>query len=94
MKKFGLLSTSAISSAALFGFSLAFAAPAQAQDTPECTPDQAAAGNCTMPTAATSSNETILVTGTRIRRPNLEFDGSDHLDQRRGSFPAGRHQRR
>jgi outer membrane receptor protein involved in Fe transport len=72
MKKFGLLSTSAISSAALFGFSVAFAAPAQAQNTPECTPDQATAGNCTMPTATTSTNETILVTGTRIRRPNLE----------------------
>src|SRR6185295_995771 len=25
-----------------------------------------------MPTSATSSNETILVTGTRIRRPNVE----------------------
>ena len=32
MKKFGLLSSSAIGSAALFGMSLAFAAPAYAQD--------------------------------------------------------------
>jgi hypothetical protein len=46
MKKFGLLSTSAISSAALFGLSLAFAAPAYAQDD-ECTAEEQAAGTCT-----------------------------------------------
>ena len=77
MKKFGLLSTSAISSAALF----AFAAPAYAEDAaaaqPNCTPEQAAAGTCTLPTtdangAPADSSSAIVVTGSRIRRPNLE----------------------
>ena len=75
MTKFGLLSTSAISSAALF----AFAAPAYAEDTaaaqPGCTPEQAAAGACTLPTDATGASTesgSIVVTGSRIRRPNLE----------------------
>jgi outer membrane receptor protein involved in Fe transport len=76
MKKFGLLSTSAISSAALFGLSLAFAAPAYAQDTTtvaddQCTAEEQAAGTCTADTQAASSDG-ILVTGSRIRRPNLE----------------------
>jgi len=71
MKKFGLLGTSAISSAALFGLSMAFATPAQAQATDECTPEEAAAGTCTPPEAA-SSDPAILVTGSRIRRPNIE----------------------
>jgi len=78
MKKFGLLSTSAMGSAALFGLTMAFAAPAYAEDAaasqPECTPEQAAAGTCTLQTAqATPASESaITVTGTRIRRPNLE----------------------
>src|ERR1044072_2167592 len=78
MKKFRLLVTSAISSATLFGLSMAFASPAQAQgDTtvqPDCTPEQAAAGTCTPTDAAGGSSDQggILVTGTRIRRPNLE----------------------
>jgi outer membrane receptor protein involved in Fe transport len=78
MKKFGLLSSSAISSVALFGLSIAFAAPAQAetqsgQDT--CTPEQAAAGSCTLTTNANSAaadQGSIVVTGSRIRRPNLD----------------------
>jgi outer membrane receptor protein involved in Fe transport len=76
MTKFGLLSTSAIGSAAL----CAFAAPAQAEDAvasqPTCTPEQAAAGTCTLPvdatTGAASESGPIVVTGSRIRRPNLE----------------------
>ncbi|MEA3030387.1 MAG: hypothetical protein QOG13_1712 [Sphingomonadales bacterium] len=73
MKKFGLLSTTTISSAALFGLSLAFASPAQAQNTPdECTPEEAAAGSCQPTQAAQSSDNAILVTGSRIRRPNIE----------------------
>jgi outer membrane receptor protein involved in Fe transport len=76
MKTFGLLSTSAIGSAALF----AFAAPAQAEDAvasqPNCTPEQAAAGTCTPPASdangATAEGGSIVVTGSRIRRPNLE----------------------
>jgi len=75
MTKFGLLSTSAISSAALF----AFATPAFAEDAaatqPECTPEQAAAGTCTLPptdaTGASAEGGAIVVTGSRIRRPNL-----------------------
>jgi outer membrane receptor protein involved in Fe transport len=76
MTKFGLLSTSAIGSAALF----AFAAPAHAEDAvatqPNCTPEQAAAGTCTPPADATGATPdqggSIVVTGSRIRRPNLE----------------------
>jgi len=76
MTKFGLLSTSAISSAALFGLSLAFAAPAYAQDTTvaadQCTAEEQAAGTCTSPADPAASGDGILVTGSRIRRPNLE----------------------
>ena len=76
MTKFTLLSTSAIGSAALF----AFAAPAFAADVataqPECTPEQAAAGTCSITTDANGANAdaggSIVVTGSRIRRPNLE----------------------
>jgi outer membrane receptor protein involved in Fe transport len=74
MKKFGLLSTSAIGSAAFFGMSLALAAPASAQGTGSdapCTPEQAEAGSCTIDTA-TGPNNNVLVTGSRIRRPNIE----------------------
>ena len=83
MTKFGLLSTSALGSAAL----VAFSSPAFAADTaaaqpsdaaaatqPNCTPEQAAAGTCTLPQVASSqpSDEgSIVVTGTRIRTPNL-----------------------
>jgi len=76
MTKFGLLSTSAIGSAAFFAFS----APAFAEDAaaiqPDCTAEQAAAGVCTLPvdasTGAASDGGSIVVTGSRIRRPNLE----------------------
>lgn len=76
MKKFGLLSSSAMGSAALFGISL-IATPAYAQDANgnQCTPEQAAAGTCTLPAPAAaeqSTGQTVEVTGTRIRRPNLE----------------------
>jgi outer membrane receptor protein involved in Fe transport len=75
MKKFGLLSSSAMGSAALFGMSLAFAAPAYAQETEEaCTPEQAAAGTCQLTDSAGStstSQSDVTVTGSRIRRPNI-----------------------
>lgn len=73
MRKFGLLSTSAIGSAAFFGM-LAFAAPASAQDIqPECTPEQESAGECAPTTdAQAQAGNVITVTGSRIRRPNLE----------------------
>ena len=64
MKKFGLLSSSAIGSAALFGMSLAFAAPAYAQDEPAPAADQDQAND--------QGGQTVEVTGSRIRRPNLE----------------------
>jgi outer membrane receptor protein involved in Fe transport len=70
MRKFGLLSTSAIGSAAFFGMSLALAAPAAAQDTPECTDAARDAGTCVA--RSDNSEASILVTGSRIRRPNLE----------------------
>jgi outer membrane receptor protein involved in Fe transport len=78
MRKFGLLSTSAISSAALFGMSFAFTAPAYAQDTQTgCTDEQVAAGTCDteqeIESGETATDEqSLLVTGSRIRRPNLE----------------------
>jgi outer membrane receptor protein involved in Fe transport len=62
MKKFGLLSSSAIGSAALFGMSLAFAAPAYAQDELAAAPAQPEA----------DEGQTVEVTGSRIRRPNVE----------------------
>lgn len=76
MKKFGLLSSSAIGSAALFGLSMAFAAPAYAQDDDQaCTPEQAEAGTCQLAdsggAAPTAQNE-VTVTGSRIRRPGIE----------------------
>jgi outer membrane receptor protein involved in Fe transport len=75
MKKFGLLSSSAMGSAALFGASLVFAAPAYAQGTTgTCTPEQADAGSCTLDPAAAdqADGQNVEVTGTRIRRPNLD----------------------
>jgi outer membrane receptor protein involved in Fe transport len=73
MKKFGLLGTSA-----LFGLSVAFAGPAYAQDTDECSSEDAAAGVCT-PASADGGQaadddgaQSVVVTGSRIRRPNLD----------------------
>ncbi|MEA3012673.1 MAG: hypothetical protein QOD42_1218 [Sphingomonadales bacterium] len=76
MKKFGLLSSSAIGSAALFGLSMAFATPAFAQDDDQiCTPAEAEAGTCQLTdsggAAPTAQNE-VTVTGSRIRRPGVE----------------------
>ena len=66
MRKFRLLSTSAIGSAALFGMSFAFTAPAYAQDeTDEVQTAQAE-------TTPTAGEQNLTVTGSRIRRPNLE----------------------
>ena len=76
MRKFALLSTSAIGSAAFFG--LAFAAPAYAQPVrADCTDEEVAAGTCQRP-AETADDEpapgeqVATVTGSRIRRPNLD----------------------
>lgn len=62
MRKFGLLGTSALGSFAMF--SMAMATPAYAQDAQ--TDDAAAADD------ATQGDDEIVVTGSRIRRPNLE----------------------
>ncbi|HYD13825.1 MAG TPA: TonB-dependent receptor [Allosphingosinicella sp.] len=67
MKKFGLLSSSAMGSAALFGLSLAFAAPAYAQDDPA--PPATASDQ---DQADDQGGQNVEVTGTRIRRPNIE----------------------
>jgi outer membrane receptor protein involved in Fe transport len=62
MKKFGLLGSSAIGSAALFGMALTFAAPAYAQDELAAVPAQPEA----------DEGQIVEVTGSRIRRPNVE----------------------
>ena len=81
MKRFALLGSSAIGSAAFIGFSMLAAAPAYAQggQPTDCSalPTQAERDACTAntpPTTATpQANEPgIVVTGTRIRRPNLQ----------------------
>src|ERR1044072_7359562 len=69
MKKFGLLSSSAMGSAALFGLSLAIASPAYAQDDPPPPPAPAPANQADAPEA---TGQNVEVTGTRIRRPNIE----------------------
>jgi outer membrane receptor protein involved in Fe transport len=69
MKKFGLLSSSAMGSAALFGASLVFAAPAYAQDDQATPPADAQAAPAT---DQTEDGQNVEVTGTRIRRPNLD----------------------
>ena len=76
MKKFGLLSTSAIGSAALFAMSFAIATPAYAQDQEdECT-DADRDGTCDTEQEiesgqAAEGDQTLTVTGTRIRQPNI-----------------------
>lgn len=93
MRKFGLLGTSALRSAALAGCALAFATSAQAQTTgqTQTQPDQKAGGTATQPDApetlgqnevelesgqnvagTDAAGSEITVTGSRIRRPNLE----------------------
>src|SRR5205085_1783777 len=68
MKKFGLLSSSTLGSAALFGLSLAIATPAYAQpDQPPPPPAPA-----TDQDQADQGGQNVEVTGTRIRRPNIE----------------------
>jgi len=80
MNRFGLLGTSALCSAAFFG-SLAIATPAYAQDDTDCAalPTQAERDACNADqatpasgTTATPEGQTLTVTGSRIRRPNLE----------------------
>ncbi|MDB5693754.1 MAG: TonB-dependent receptor [Alphaproteobacteria bacterium] len=81
MNKFGLLGSSAIGSAAFLGFTLLAAAPAHAQggQPTDCsalpTPAERDACTAQLPPAANttvSSDQPITVTGTRIRRPNLQ----------------------
>jgi outer membrane receptor protein involved in Fe transport len=87
MRKFGLLGTSAIGSAAFVGMTLAFASPAFAQTpTPAQTeqddddegvenddPDTLGQNEVELESGEEATrNEEILVTGSRIRRPNLE----------------------
>ena len=44
-----------------------------AQDSqPECGPDQQNAGNCVPRASNTSNEQSVTVTGTRIRSPNLQ----------------------
>jgi outer membrane receptor protein involved in Fe transport len=84
MRKFGLLGTSAIRSAAFIGLTMAFVAPSYAQD---AQPEDAEPAELQSETeiqsgveaqtgaqgeGATDADQTITVTGSRIRRPNLE----------------------
>jgi outer membrane receptor protein involved in Fe transport len=80
MRKFGLLSTSAISSAAFFGMSLALAAPAHAQENCDTLTDadERAACLAALDTEQeiesgqpATGDQTLTVTGTRIRTPNI-----------------------
>lgn len=99
MRKFGLLGTSAIRSAAFIGFALTAAAPAFAQ-TPSEAPEDAdpsqlqsesevESGVDARTGAQGEGNEpTITITGSRIRRPNLESNvpitsigGDEFLEQ-------------
>lgn len=64
MRKFGLLGTSAMCSAAFVGL-IGFAAPAYAQDAEDIASETGVAVDGTNPDA-------IVVTGSRIRRPNLD----------------------
>src|SRR3989337_482534 len=79
MKSFGLLGSSALCSAAFFGVTLA--TPAYAQDDQDCStlPTQAERDACEAGEAAPAGStgeaaqgQTLTVTGTRIRRPNIE----------------------
>src|SRR5687767_12057358 len=80
MKRFGLLGSSALCSFAFIGASLTVATPAYAQDDDvDCStlPTQAERDACAADEAApatttTQDSSTITVTGSRIRRPNLE----------------------
>ena len=79
MKKTGLLGTSALRSAVFVGFALASAAPAFAQasgnEDPAATKsgaDALPAGDATAAASTETPGEAITVTGSRIRRPNLE----------------------
>jgi len=68
--KAGLLSASALRSGALLGLALASVAPAYAQDNAgQTTPATELPSD---DTAATANDEAIVVTGSRIRRPNLD----------------------
>jgi outer membrane receptor protein involved in Fe transport len=80
MRKYGLLGSSALRSAVFTGFALASAAPAFAQDTqddpatlqsePEIQSGEDATTGAQGESAA--EGQAITVTGSRIRRPNLE----------------------
>ncbi|MFL6846616.1 MAG: TonB-dependent receptor plug domain-containing protein [Allosphingosinicella sp.] len=87
MRKFGLLGTSALGSFTFIGLSVAFAAPAQAQQVEEDIPatcqampegsdrDKCISGEVETESGAAASETgggAIVITGSRIRRPNLE----------------------
>ena len=86
MRKFGLLGTSAIRSAAFIGFTMALASPSFAQGTGEGDDDpatlqsepevesgvDATTGAQGEGAATGDADQVVTVTGSRIRRPNLE----------------------
>ena len=77
MRKFGLLGTSALRSAAFIGFATTFAGTAMAQETQEPDPPATLQSEVEVESGQnvqenTTEGQTLVVTGSRIRRPNLE----------------------
>lgn len=73
MTKLGLLGSSAIGSAAFLGFTLVAATPAYAQaDQPPQTPPPPAQTTTQLPQAGAPGEGDIVVTGSRIKRPNFD----------------------
>jgi outer membrane receptor protein involved in Fe transport len=78
MRKFGLLGTSALRSAAVLGLALTVVTPAysqqtaEEQDATETLQSEAEIESGADASAEQEVGETLVVTGSRIRRPNLE----------------------
>jgi outer membrane receptor protein involved in Fe transport len=78
MRKFGLLGSSALRSAALIGLASAMISPAYAQQAaddearPQELQSEAEIESGTNAEAVGDGSQTVVVTGSRIRRPNLE----------------------
>ena len=73
MRKFGLLGTSALRSAVFIGFATTLATGAMAQDTGEQDPPETLQSETEIESGQDAQEgQTLVVTGSRIRRPNLE----------------------
>ena len=73
MRKFGLLGTSALRSAVFIGFATTLATGAMAQDSGEQDPPETLQSETEIESGQDAQEgQTLVVTGSRIRRPNLE----------------------